>query len=66
MFLGNRSKDKEVSGKALEDARENLRRVEDRHDEVREVATALRAIREKNHFAEQLMIIMGGLNVGRQ
>lgn len=51
------------SKKALEDATENLRRVQARHPEVSEVAQASKRIRERNHFAEQLTdLIWGGTN----
>ena len=50
-----RSKDKDgESGKALQDAQKNLRAVQKRGREVTSVANALRELREKNHFAEQM------------
>lgn len=43
---------------ALEDAKRNLREVQQRGREVSSVANALKDIREKNHFAEALEAIM--------
>lgn len=48
------------SKKALEEAKQSLRAVRSRAPEVREVATALKEIRERNHFADKLIAIMGG------
>lgn len=45
---------------ALVDAVENLHRTQGMTIEVREVATALRDMREKNHFAERLSDLMKG------
>lgn len=45
---------------ALDDAHENLKRTQDRACEVREVSKALKVMRERNHFAEQLQVIMEG------
>lgn len=50
------------SEKALVDATQNLRNVQARTPEVREVAQALRGFRERNHFAEQLHDMMTGVN----
>lgn len=49
-----------ASKRALEDATKNLRHVQARTPEVREVVTALRGFRERNHFAEQLHELMTG------
>lgn len=46
------------SQQALLDASESLHQVEARSKEVREISGALRNIRERNHFAEQLRVIM--------
>lgn len=40
--------------KAIQDAQTNLKRVERRGSEVSKVSDALREIRERNHFAEQM------------
>ena len=45
---------------ALAKATESLTRVRDRDGEVEEVVKSLRLIRERNHFAERLQIVMGG------
>lgn len=46
---------------ALEDAEKNLQRVKRRGTEVHRVVGALREIRERNHFGEQLeQIILRG------
>lgn len=55
-----RSPDPKESKDALEEATENLRRAKARSPEVREVASKLRLMRERNHFAEQLQVIMEG------
>ena len=44
----------EDSEKALKQAEENLFQVQKRGEEVRAISEALREIRERNHFAEQL------------
>jgi hypothetical protein len=43
---------------ALKNAQKNLREVKQRGKEVTEIAEALREIRERNHFAEQLELII--------
>lgn len=48
------------SVKALREAEDNLRKTKARSPEVREVASALRLMRERNHFAETLQVIMEG------
>lgn len=48
------------SKQAIVDATASLRDVEARDSEVHAVSSALRAIREKNHFAENLRTIMQG------
>lgn len=54
-----RSKKTDVeSEKALEEARENLREVQKRGGEVSKVANALKDLRERNHFAEQMEAII--------
>lgn len=50
-----RSKGKDGDSEAaLRDAQKNLRKVEKRGSEVTSVANALRELRERNHFAEQM------------
>lgn len=57
-----RRKRKDISSQiAVEEARKDLERTKERTRDVTEVSTALRELREKNHFAEQLASIMGGL-----
>lgn len=48
----------EEADRALADARRNVSKVKARDGEVQEVASALRNLREKNHFAEQLQALM--------
>jgi len=48
------------SQQAVLDATQSLERVQSRESEVRAVSKALKDIRERNHFAEQLQILMGG------
>lgn len=59
-----RSDSAEEAKYALADAKRNLRKVQARGSEVTRVANALREIRERNHFAEQLEAIIrpGGLS----
>jgi hypothetical protein len=55
MWFRWRGKEKDgESAEALRDARMNLRKVERRGKEVTQVAKALRDLRERNHFAEQV------------
>lgn len=54
-FLRRReSESGEEAKRALEDAENTLREVKDRAEEVSMIATDLKNIRERNHFAEQL------------
>jgi len=46
------------SQQAILDATKSLREVHERDTEVHELSGALRNIRERNHFAEQLRVIM--------
>lgn len=55
-----RRKPEHESVRALRQARENLRETKERTTEVKEVAGALRLMRERNHFAETLQVIMEG------
>lgn len=48
------------SQQAILDAAQSLREVRSRDDEVHQVSGALRTIRERNHFAENLRVIMEG------
>lgn len=48
------------SQQAVLDATKSLREARERDPEVHAVAITLRAIRERNHFAEQLRTIMEG------
>jgi hypothetical protein len=60
MWPFSRHKNGSESRQALLDATKSLREVKDRDTEVHEVSTTLKAIRERNHFAEQLRTIMQG------
>lgn len=46
------------SEQAILDANKAKKRVADRDQEVRAIANTLKAYRERNHFAEQLRIII--------
>lgn len=48
----------EEATEALKDAQENLREVQKRSEEVSQVARALKTLRERNHFAEQLEAVL--------
>lgn len=55
MLFRRRNKESaEKAQKALEDAKKNLREVQQRGTEVSAISNALREIRERNHFAEQM------------
>lgn len=56
----NKEPDNDQSVKALEDAQTNLKRINERTPEVSEVAKTLKWMRERNHFAETLQIIIEG------
>jgi predicted RNA-binding Zn ribbon-like protein len=60
MWPFRRRKNGKESQQAILDATKALREVVDRDKEVRETSGALRLIRERNHFAEQLKVIMEG------
>ena len=59
MWFLKREKD-EKSVQALKESVQGLQKVEQRTAAVAEVSLALRTLRERNHFAEQLESIMGG------
>lgn len=59
MWLFKREKDQK-SVEALKDSKRGLRKTELRTAEVEKISKALRVLRERNHFAEQLESIMGG------
>jgi hypothetical protein len=48
------------SQQAVLDAAESLRQAKARDPEVRAVSKTLKDMRERNHFAEQLHVILGG------
>lgn len=56
-FLKRKSDHEEVQ-KALVGADKSLEEIKTRSKEVSDVSSRLRYIRERNHFAEQLSIIM--------
>jgi hypothetical protein len=62
MWFNRRERKRAIkeSSQAVLDAEKAKKRVADRTPEVREVSGALRTIRERNHFAEQLRVIMEG------
>lgn len=45
---------------ALQESKDSLEKTELRTAAVSEISDALRTLRERNHFAEQLESIMGG------
>jgi predicted ATPase with chaperone activity len=53
-FLRRRHDSGEDADKALKEAEENLRIVQERNNEVTKIAKDLSDLRKKNHFAEQL------------
>lgn len=60
MWFNRREQKKKIveSQQAILDATSELRQVKARDPEVHAVSGALKHIRERNHFAEQLRIIM--------
>ena len=46
------------SQQAILDATQSLREVREQEDEIHKISGALRNIREQNHFADQLRVIM--------
>lgn len=60
MWPFRRNKNIKESQQAILDATKSLRDVRSRDPEVHAVSRTLREIRERNHFAEQLQIIMKG------
>jgi len=59
MWLLKREKDQK-SIQALQESKAELMKTEQRTAEISAVSQALRTLRERNHFAEQLESIMGG------
>jgi hypothetical protein len=56
-----RKRKKETESRvALATSIENLERTKDRATDVTEITEALKQLRERNHFAEQLQSIMRG------
>lgn len=60
MWLLKRKREDD-SQQAVNKAIENLERTQARSSDVQEVSQGLRTFRERNHIAEQLASIMGGL-----
>ena len=58
MRLWKRKTNGESASKALEEANENIAKAQARNPEVYELAGSLRRLRERNHFAEQIYLIM--------
>lgn len=60
MWFNRREQKKKIveSQQAILNATSELRQVQARDPEVHAVSGALKTIRERNHFAEQLRIIM--------
>lgn len=57
-FRKSQKDEDDPSIKALEEAKEHLRDVSNRTDEVYSLAASLRNLREKNHFAETVVDLM--------
>lgn len=57
---------KDDSHKALADAETHVEEAKSRNPEVYTVSGSLRRLREENHFAEQIYLIMVGERGGRQ
>lgn len=55
-----RHQEEQDSKLALQESIQKLKQTEQRTAAVAEVSEALRTLRERNHFAEQLESIMGG------
>jgi hypothetical protein len=59
--MWRRKKQLEVESQvALQESLQHLKLTEQRLAPAQEVSNALRTLRERNHFAEQLQSIMGG------
>lgn len=54
MLFRRRKQATEDAQKALDQAREKLKEVRERGQEVSAISNALREMRERNHFAEQM------------
>lgn len=59
-FIRRDKEELKKSQQAILDAAESLRETKARDQEVHAVSKTLKEIREKNHFAEKLRIIMEG------
>lgn len=59
-FIRRDKEELKKSQQAILDAAESLRETKARDKEVHAVSKTLKEIREKNHFAEKLRIIMEG------
>lgn len=59
-FRKKATRNMKESQQAILDATNTLRRVQERDPEVHAISKTLKDIRERNHFAEQLRVIMGG------
>jgi hypothetical protein len=53
-MLFRRRKATEEAQKALDEAKKNLKQVQERGSEVSRISNALREMRERNHFSEQM------------
>lgn len=66
MRFRRQSRSSVESEEALEDAKKNLCEVQKRGTEVSNVANALKDIRERNHFAEQMEALITRRNTSTQ
>lgn len=57
-FRNTNKQELQDSEQALVRAQDELRRVKSRTNEVRQISGHLRSIREENHFADRLRMIM--------
>lgn len=64
MLFRRRKQATQDAQKALDEAREKLKEVRERGKEVSAISSALREIRERNHFAEQMEEIIAGFGGG--
>lgn len=64
MWWFQKTKSNGESKKALEDSAHQLGKIRKRDAEVYKVTNSLKRMRERNHFAEQLEIIMAGYGGG--
>ena len=65
-FRRSESKGSQEASQALADSEKNLERVESYTEEVQEISSGSKAMREKNHFAEQVYALLTNGGNGRE